>query len=81
MKTWIIVLAIVFVVLELVKMFLANYIRNDKTERIKYYFYNGVTTLGVIHGIVFLLGVLSCVFMRVIERWELLIIVYFGESQ
>ena len=58
MKTWIIVLAIVFVVLELVKMFLANYIRNDKTERAKYYFYNGVTTLGVIHGIVFLLCVL-----------------------
>ena len=58
MKTWIIVLAIVFVVLELVKMFLANYIRNDKTERIKYYFYNGVTTLGVIHGIVSLLCVL-----------------------
>ena len=58
MKTWIIVLAIVFVVLELVKMFLANYIRNDKTERAKYYFYNGVTTLGVIHGIVSLLCVL-----------------------
>ena len=55
MKTWIIVLAIVFVVLELVKMFLANYIRNDKTERAKYYFLNGATTLGVIYGIVSLL--------------------------
>ena len=53
MKTWIIVLAIVFVVLELVKRGLANYIRNDKTERAKYYFYDGVTTLGMIYGIVF----------------------------
>ena len=61
MKTWIIVLAIVFVVLELVKRCLANYIKNDKTERIKYYFLNGATTLGVIHGIVSLLCVLvSC---------------------
>ena len=58
MKTWIIVLAIIFVVLELVKMFLANYIRNDKTERAKYYFYDGATTLGMVHGIVFLLCVL-----------------------
>ena len=39
-------------------MFLANYIRNDKTERAKYYFYDGVTTLGMIYGIVFLLCVL-----------------------
>ena len=61
MKTWIIVLAIVFVVLELVKRCLANYIRNDKTERIKYYIYDGVTTLGVIHGIVFLLCSNRCV--------------------
>lgn len=45
MKTWIIVLAIVFVVLELVKRGLANYIRNDKTERVRYYFLNGATTL------------------------------------
>ena len=61
MKTWIIVLAIVFVVLELIKRCIANYIRNDKTERIKYYFLNGATTLGVIHGIVSLLCVLvSC---------------------
>ena len=55
MKTWIIVLAIVFIVLELVKRGLANYIRNDKTERVRYYFLNGATTLGVIHGIVSLL--------------------------
>lgn len=58
MKTWIIVLAFVFVVLELVKRCLANYIINNKTERIKYYFYDGVTTLGVIHEIVFILCVL-----------------------
>ena len=55
MKAWIIVLTIVFVVLELVKRGLANYIRNDKTERIKYYVYDGATTLGVIYGIVSLL--------------------------
>ena len=55
MKTWIIVLAIVFVVLELVKRCLANYIRNDKTERVRYYFLNGATTLGEMHGIVSLL--------------------------
>ena len=58
MKTWIIVLAIVFVVLELVKRCLANYIRNDKTERAKYYFCNGATTLGVIYGIASLLCIL-----------------------
>ena len=58
MKTWIIVLAIVFVVLKLVQQFLANYIRNDRKERIKYYYLDGATTLGVIHGIVFLLCVL-----------------------
>ena len=52
MKTWIIVLAIVFVVLKLVQQFLANYIRNDRTESVKYYFLDGATTLGVIHGIV-----------------------------
>ena len=61
MKTWIIVLAIVSVVLELVKRCLANYIRNDKTERVRYYFLNGATTLGLIYGIISLLCVLvSC---------------------
>lgn len=58
MKTWIIVLAIVFVVLKLVQQFLANYIRNDRKERIKYYYLDGATTLGVIHGIVSLLSAL-----------------------
>ena len=61
MKTWIIVLTIVFVVVELVKRGLANYIRNDKTERVRYYFLNGATTLGLIHGIVsFLCVLVSC---------------------
>ena len=55
MKTWIIVLAIVFVVLKLVQQFIANYIRNDKTERVKYYYLDGATTLGAIYGIVSLL--------------------------
>ena len=64
MKTWIIVLAIIFVVLELVKRCLANYIRNDKTERIKYYVYDGATTLGVIYGIVSLLCILvGCTYL------------------
>ena len=58
MKTWIIVLSIIFVVLELVKRCLVNYIRNDKAERIKYYIHDGVTTLGVIYGIISLLCVL-----------------------
>ena len=61
MKAWIIVLTIVFVVLELVKRGRANYIRNDKTERVRYYFLNGATTLGLIHGIVsFLCVLVSC---------------------
>jgi hypothetical protein len=58
MKTWIIVLAIVFVILKLVQQFLANYIRNDRTERVRYYYLDGATTLGVIHGIVSLLSTL-----------------------
>lgn len=55
MKTWIIILTIVYVVCKLIQTLLANYIKNDKTERVRYYFLNGATTLGVIHGIVSLL--------------------------
>lgn len=58
MKTWIIVLAIVFVVLKLIQTMLKNYIRNDKTERVKYYFTNGATLLGALHGIFWLLSTL-----------------------
>lgn len=33
MKTWIIILTIVYVVCKLIQTLLANYIKNDKTER------------------------------------------------
>ena len=56
MKTWIIVLTIIYVVLRLVRTLLANYIKNDKTERLKYYFTDGETTLGLIYGITYLLS-------------------------
>ena len=56
MKTWIIILSIIFIILTLVKNFLANYIRNDKMERIKYQYTDGATNLGVAHGFVSLLS-------------------------
>ena len=59
MKTWIIVLTIIYVVLRLVRTLLANYIKNDKTERLKYYFTDGETTLGLIYGITYLLSLFS----------------------
>ena len=59
MKTWIIVLAIVYVVLKLATIGLRNYIRNDRTERIKYYFSDGTSTLGAIHSICALLSTLT----------------------
>lgn len=52
MKTWIIILSIVFIILKLVKNFLANYIRNDKMERIKYQYTDGASPLGMAHGII-----------------------------
>ena len=59
MKTGIIVLTIVYVVCKLIQTLLANYIRNDKTERIKYYYTEGGTPLGYIHGLLYLLGLLA----------------------
>lgn len=59
MKTWIIILTIVYVVCKLIQTFLANYIKNDKTERIKYYYTEGRSFLGCIHGIFYLLGSLA----------------------
>lgn len=56
MKTWIIILTIVYVVCKLIQTLLANYIKNDKTERIKYYYTEGRSFLGCIHGIFYLLG-------------------------
>ena len=55
MKTWIIILSIVFILLFVVRTSIANYIRNDKTERVKYYFLDGATPIGIWHGIIYLL--------------------------
>ena len=59
MKTWIIVLTIVYVVCKLIQTFLANYIRNDRTERMKYYFTEGGTPLGCFHGLFYLISSLA----------------------
>ena len=61
MKTWIIILVIVYLVLKFAQVCVANYIRNDKTESLKYYFHNGETTLGAVHGILWVLGVLDLI--------------------
>lgn len=56
MKTWIIVLAITFVVLRLIREGLKNYITNDQTERARYYFLHGATTMGGIYAIFYILS-------------------------
>ena len=61
MKTWIIILVVVYLVLKFAQTFVANYIRNDETERLKYYFRDGATTLGAIHGILWVLNVLDLI--------------------
>lgn len=61
MKTWIIILVVVYLVLKFSQVGVANYIRNDKTESIKYYFRNGETTLGAVHGILWVLSVLDLI--------------------
>ena len=61
MKTWIIILVVVYLILKFAQVCVANYIRNDKTERLKYYFLEGATTLGVVHGILWILGVLDLI--------------------
>lgn len=58
MKTWIIILAIVFVVLKLIQTGLKNYIKNDREESIKYYFSQGTSKLGIVYGIFWILTVL-----------------------
>ena len=58
MKTWIIVLSIVYVVLRLVYGGIGNFIRNDREERAKYYFANGATKLGVLYGLFKILATL-----------------------
>ena len=61
MKTWIIILVIVYLVLKFAQVCVANYIRNDKMESFKYYFRNGETTLGAVHGMLWVLGVLDLI--------------------
>ena len=56
MKTWIIILFVAFLVFKLVSVMCANYIRNDKTEAMKYYFTKGATVPGVLHGLFWLLS-------------------------
>lgn len=58
MKTWIIALAIVFVVLKLIQTGLKNYIKNDREESIKYYFSQGTSKLGIVHSFFWILTVL-----------------------
>lgn len=61
MKTWIIILVVVYLVLKFAQVCVANYIRNDKIESFKYYFRDGATTLGAIHGILWVLSVLDLI--------------------
>jgi hypothetical protein len=58
MKIWIIALTIVFIILKITEKCIANYIRNDKEESMKYYFTGGVTKLGIIYGFVSIIGTL-----------------------
>jgi len=68
MKIWIIVLSIIFVVSKLVQIFLENYIRNDKIERLKYYYSEGTSNLGLIYSLIYLFStlVLSVDFILII---------------
>lgn len=58
MKTWIIVLVIIFVILWLAKTALGNYIKNDKTESLKYYYSQGTSKLGIWYGLMALVTTL-----------------------
>ena len=55
MKTWIIILTVAWVVFWVVAKGMENYIRNDHTERIRYYFMDCASNLGLWHGIVYTL--------------------------
>lgn len=51
MKIWIIALTIAFILLKIIQKGIANYIRNDKDEKLKYYFSQGTSPLGLWHGL------------------------------
>ena len=59
MKLWIIICVIAFVVLRMIAVCLANYIKNDKTERMKYILNDGGTTLGLWQGLCTFLSTLA----------------------
>lgn len=59
MKLWIIICVIAFVVLRIIAVCLANYIKNDKTERMKYILNDGETTLGLWQGLCAFLSTLT----------------------
>lgn len=61
MRTWIIILVIVYLILKFAQKCVANYIRNDEIERFKYYFRGGITTLGAVHGILWLLSIVDLI--------------------
>lgn len=61
MKTWIIILVVVYMVLKFAQICVANYIKNDKTERLKYYFRDGVTTLGAVYGLLWLFSIIDLI--------------------
>ena len=58
MKIWIIVLTIAFILLKIIQKGIANYIRNDKDEKLKYYFSQGTSPLGLWHGLFSILSTL-----------------------
>ena len=61
MKVWIIVLSVLFVVLRLVRQAFINYIKNDKMERLKYYFTDGTSLLGIWVGLITIISDLVAV--------------------
>lgn len=58
MKIWIIALTIAFILLKIIQKGIANYIRNDKDEKLKYYFSQGTSPLGLWHGLFSILSTL-----------------------
>lgn len=59
MKTWIIALAIAFIVFGLVANGIKNYIKNDEHARIDYYFNHGATKLGIWYALFHILWIIA----------------------
>ena len=58
MKTWIIILTITYIFLRLVAKGIANYIKNDGLESLKYKVFSGASVLGIWYGFIYHLGTL-----------------------